>query len=244
MPRPTALPLPLPRLFRGVALWLGLCAAAWPVAAQDQARFNVLVRGLSVAEIALATQEVGAAYALAGQVRATGLAAVFAQVRFQMQAEGVLRDGRPHPRRYAEDVDTGRRASRVELAFAEGLPRILAQSPPPGPEAVAPDAARGTVDPLSALWHVLRGGDPPCDWRLPVYDGARRSEIGLGPASGLGPITCSGHYTRVAGFSASDMAERHSFPFTATYRAQDGAFVLTEVAAMSLLGPIRIVRRD
>jgi len=228
------------RTVAAMILW----SLATPLSAQDQLRLDVLFRGLTVAEITLAARESDEAYALAGRVQATGFASIFARVRFQMQAEGRMRGTVPEPRRYAEDVDTGRRASSVEISFAGDLPEILRQSPPPGPEAEPPAAAAGTVDPLSALWRVVRGGAEPCDWTLQVYDGARRSEIGLGPATGTGPLSCSGHYRRIAGFPAADMAERQDFPFVARYETRGGAFVLTEVEAASLLGPIRIVRRD
>lgn len=226
-----------------VILCLGLMPAA-PVHAQDATRFDVLFRGVTVAEMTLVARETGPAYALAGHVRSTGLASVFARIRFRMQAEGVSANGVPRPRRYSEDVDTGRRVSAVEVNFSGAAPQVLRQSPPSGPEAVPPDAALGTVDPLSALWRVMRGGPMPCDWRLPVYDGVRLSEITLAPPMGRGPLTCEGRYTRIAGFSAAEMAERQHFPFTATYVLRGGGFVLTEVAATSLLGPIRIVRRD
>ncbi|PWK60895.1 DUF3108 domain-containing protein [Roseicyclus mahoneyensis] len=225
-----------------ICLAFGLSTA--PARAQDQIRFDVLFRGLSVAEITLVARQTDAAYALAGQVRSTGLAGVFARLRFQLQAEGVMAGAAPRPRRYAEDVDTGRRVSAVEVSFAGDAPQILRQTPAPGAEAVPPDAATGTVDPLSALWRVVRGGAAPCGWSMPVYDGARLSELSLAPPTGGEILSCEGHYTRVAGFPPEDMAERRVFPFAATYAAQDGAFVLTEVAAMSLLGPIRIVRRD
>lgn len=224
-----------------------LCLAlVWtgPAFAQMETRFDVLLRGARVAEITLVAREAGTAYALAGQVRSMGLAGILARLRFQMQAEGVMAGAVPRPRRYAEDVDTGRRVSAVELRFVGDAPQILRQTPAPSPEAVPPGDATGTVDPLSALWRVVRGGAAPCDWRLEVYDGARRSEIALRPPTGNGALTCEGTYTRVAGFLPEDMVERATFPFTATYAAQDGGFVLTEVAATSLLGPIRILRRD
>jgi hypothetical protein len=234
------MPRPLP-----VIVFLALCCGAQPVPAQEQTRFDVVFRGLHVAEVTLVAEERGGTYALAGRVQSTGLARLFARVRFRMQAEGALSAGAPWPRRYAEDVDTGRRVSSVVMGFAEGVPEILAQTPAPGPEAAPPDAAAGSVDPLSALWWVARGGDAPCDWRLSIYDGARRSEITLGPTEGgEAVLTCDGEYRRLAGFPPEDMAEQQSFPFTTRYAARNGAFVLTEVAAMSLLGPIRILRRD
>jgi hypothetical protein len=56
--------------------------------AQEQTRFDVVFRGLHVAEVTLVAEERGGTYALAGQVQSTGLARLFARVRFRMQAEG------------------------------------------------------------------------------------------------------------------------------------------------------------
>lgn len=244
------MPRPVPRLAAGpVAALLALAlaaVAAVPGHAQDQTRFDVLFRGLPVAQITVAARDDGASYAVAGRVRSTGIAAVFARVRFDMQAEGRWGSATPLPRRYAEDVDTGRRVSAVELGFAGGMPQVLRQAPAPDQHAVPAAEAAGTVDPLSALWRLARGGprEALCAVTLPVYDGARRSELVLGPAEGSGPVVCRGRYTRLAGFPPEDMAERTTFPFTVTYVLRGGQFVLTEVEAASLLGPIRIVRRD
>ena len=214
--------------------------------AQEQMRFDVLFRGLAVARITLTARDDGAVYAVAGRVETTGIAAAFRRVRFGMQAEGRWRGARPRPRRYAEDVDTGRRRSTVEMRFDGGRPRIVRQAPSPGPAAVAPRDADGHADPLSALWRLVRGGprDGLCGFALPVYDGARQSELAVAAAGAAPPVRCRGRYTRLAGFPADAMAERRHFPFSAVYAEREGRYVLTEVEAMSLLGPIRIVRRD
>jgi hypothetical protein len=234
MPRPLLLSL-------ACALAMSLPATG---RAEERSQFDVLLRSLRVAEITLVARDDGTAYALAGQVRSTGLLAAVARVRFSMQAEGLWDGGMPRPLRYVEDIDTGRRATRVDMRFHGGLPDVARQEPAPGPEAVPPAQARGHADPLSALWRLARGGavSEICGFTLPVYDGARRSELSVDPAGGS--ASCRGRYTRLAGFPPEDLAERQRFPFTAHFTEVDGAFVLTEVEATSLLGPIRIVRRD
>jgi hypothetical protein len=232
-------------LCHALALAVALLPAQAP-AGQEQLRFDVLFRGLPVARIALTARDDGAVYAVAGRVETTGIAAAFRRVRFGMQAEGRWRGARPRPRRYAEDVDTGRRRSTVEMRFDGGRPRIVRQAPSPGPAAVAPRDAAGHADPLSALWRLVRGGarDTLCDFALPVYDGARQSELAVAASETTSSVHCRGRYTRLAGFPADAMAERPTFPFSAVYAERGGQYVLTEVEAMSLLGPIRIVRRD
>jgi len=232
--------------FAGGLLGGFLCAIPFPALAEPDIRFSVIYSGLAVANATLTARENGASYALAARVEPTGLARIFARLRFQMQAEGRVTDAGVHPHRYAEDVDTGRRASLVEIDFSTTPARILRQSPPPGPEAVPPADAQGAIDPLTALWRAAGGGGArPCGTTLQVYDGARRSEISLGEGQGTeATLSCSGRYTRLAGFPEEYMAERQSFPFTARYTQSDGDWVLTELSATSLFGPIRIVRTD
>jgi hypothetical protein len=214
--------------------------------AQEQIRFDVLFRGLTVARITLTARDDGTVYALAGRVETTGVASVFRRVRFSMQAEGDWHGRTPRPRRYAEDVDTGQRRSTVEMQFGGDRPEIVRQAPAPGRTAVAPHDAAGHADPLSALWRLVRGGarDTLCDFALPVYDGARQSELVVAASETTSSVHCRGRYTRLAGFPQEAMAERRTFPFSAQYGEHGGQYVLTEVEAMSLLGRIRILRRD
>ena len=231
--------------FFGIVL-IGACLAA-PAAAQEQVGYEVRFRGVPVAQITLAVREAPESYALAGQVRATRLAGLFATIRFDMAAEGRLDQSGPAPLRYRDDVDTGRRQSRVEMIWTGDLPVIASQSPAPLPQAVSPDAAQGTLDPLSALWQLVRARDRAglCNRVMQVYDGARRSQLSLGTAEGgAQEVACAGEYRRIAGFAPAEMAERQSFPFTARYTPEGDLWRLTQVEASSLLGPIRILRRD
>ncbi len=223
--------------------------AALPVTAQvqDQTAFDVRFRGLTVAEIRVAARETDTAYAVAGRVEATGLVAVFARVRLHLAAQG-HRAGPAHvPVAYSEDIDTGQRQSQVSLSWAGPIATVLEQSPPPGPGHVSPDDAAGAIDPLTALWRIMRSRPqtPTCDEAMSVYDGVRQSELRLfAPVASDRGMTCSGQYSRVAGFTPDEMNERRHFPFTAHYSRTDSGWLLTEVQTASLLGPIRIVRRN
>jgi len=226
---------------------ISLCLFSAPAVAQDQTQFDIRFRGVTVANITVATRETASTYALAGQVRAAGLAGLFADIRFDMAAEGRLSQSDPQPIRYREDVDTGRRQTTVSMQWVGRTPQITRQTPAPGPEAVPPEAATGMIDPLSALWQVLR--DRPvgtlCDRVMQVFDGARQSQLRLAAAEIADTSAeCAGEYRRLAGFSQSDMNERQRFPFTARYTRHGDLWRLTEVEASSLFGRIRIQRRD
>lgn len=226
---------------------LALTIQTLPVRAQEHSRFDVRFRGVPVASVTVVSRETASAYALAGQVRAAGIGGLFADIRFDMAVEGQMSRAGPQPLSYREDVDTGRRQSRVEMSWSGITPRITAQDPPPNPGAVPAASAAGPTDPLTALWQVLR--DRPdgalCDRLLQVFDGARRSQLGLAaPHIADDTAQCAGEYRRLAGFPAAEMAERDSFPFTAHYERSGDVWRLTDVETSSLYGQVRIQRRD
>lgn len=222
--------------------------ATLPLELQAETHYDIRFRGLQVAEATVAGRETADAYAAAGRVMATGMVQVFARVRFDLSTEGRVTGTHFRPARYREDVDTGDRASEVVLSWAGPMPVIERQSPAPAPYAVPPADAAGTVDPLTALWRLLRDADRAemlCDYTVQVYDGARRSQFAMGPRQAAPDgITCAGEYRRLDGFSAEAMSDRQSFPFTAHYAETEGVWRLTEVRATSLFGPIRITRRN
>lgn len=218
-----------------------------PAPAQDQTYFDVRFRGITVAEIAVAARETPETYAVAARLRSTGMAAMFSRVRFDLTVEGAVTPPDLRPTRHTEDVDTSRRQSIVELRWRGSLPDIVRQSPAPTPDAADPTTAAGTIDPLTALWRLARprGQDRLCGFDLQVYDGVRRSALRLGPPRPeAGVIICDGVYQRLRGFTAAEMDERQMFPFTTFFAPSGDLWRLTEVRATSLLGPVRITRRD
>ena len=227
-----------------------LILAAAPAAAQTQQEFDVRFGALRVAQLILAVREEGASYALAGRAESTGMVAVFRRFRFDMAATGTRGAAGLASLSYREDIDTGRRASTVDMRWQGGVPVVDARSPdgPPEPWDIDPPEQTGTIDPLSALYSLARPRPEAelCNIALAVFDGRRRSALSLGPATvdGAGRI-CGGLYARVAGFSPEDMAERREFPFTARFASgPDGLWALTSVELQSLYGPVRILRTE
>lgn len=227
--------------------------AVWPtmlMAGDDlTARFDVRFGPLRVAEIVIAATETGDAYAAAGRVTGAGLAGAFRDIHFDMAAEG-RRDG-PHlvPLTYREDVNTGRRASRVALRYVDGLPVVVSALPVRATRDwdIDPAEQPGTIDPMSALYRLARPRPLAelCNWSVAVFDGRRRSSLSLDVAEADGAsLLCEGRYARIAGFPPEAMAERGVFPFTAEYRRlPDGDWRLTRVVAQTLYGRVRIIGR-
>ncbi|MBF9030224.1 DUF3108 domain-containing protein [Rhodobacterales bacterium HKCCE3408] len=231
-------------LLAGVALVIATGASAQTYRQDFDVRWN----GLRVARLVLAVRDEEAAYALAGRAESTGMAAIFRSVRAEMSAQGSFDGDRPRPFAYSEDLDTGRRASTVTLSYRDGVPEIVARNPdgPPEPWDIDPADQSGTIDPLSALFSLVRprAAEATCGWSEDVFDGRRRSRLMLGTAEpSADGISCPGLYERIAGFRPEELADRTDFPFRATFReGPDGLWVLTGIELQSLYGPVEISR--
>ena len=111
-----------------------------------------------------------------------------------------------------------------------------------------PAKQTGTIDPLTALYAVLRDVDrgEACKLDVKLYDGSKRTQVKLEPAQSKGAnVICAGEYRRLEGFSAKDMDEKSRFPFTLTYApTPDGARLqVIEIATDTIYGKGRLKRR-
>lgn len=234
---------------RGALLALALIA---PVARADQidaAVFDISIRGFSAATLTISGAQKGQSYAASGVLKSSGLLGFLKKIRYDADVTGSLSKGRLVPARYHEKADTGKRQSDALMAYKNGVPQVKAYSPPRPPQKgdIDPASQGGTVDPLTALYAVLR--DVPegeaCKLKVFLFDGRRRSQVVLtAPQTKDGTLTCRGEYRRLEGFSAEDMAEKVRFPFTLTYRpAGPGMVHVTDISMDTLYGKGWMIRR-
>jgi len=158
----------------------------------------------------------------------------------RLTVSGAAGPAGPVPERYAEDVDTGRRQSRTDLAWQGGLVTAGAGAGWP-----APVPAAGAVDPLTALFFGLR--DRPaaglCRYRARTFDGTRRAEVALAPVAGA-PDACRGSFRRLSGYTAAEMAERRTFAFILRYApAPGGRMRAVRIEAQTIYGQAVLERR-
>ncbi|MFD1913411.1 DUF3108 domain-containing protein [Halodurantibacterium flavum] len=220
-----------------------------PAIAQDsRVAFDLHFMGLRAGAFAFSAAERDADYAVTGRLESTGLVGAIRKVRYDAQVTGRRAADRFVPASYQESSDNGRRQVESRMNFQAGVPQVMSYSPPrePSERDVDPATQAGTVDPLTALYAVLR--DVPvaeaCQARLAIFDGRRRSEVAVGNAQANGNrITCNGEYRRVAGYSERDMAERRVFPFNMTYVVDGDIARVTEVTTDSIYGRAVMRRR-
>lgn len=230
-----------------VAAFAALISAGAGEAQQTSGNFAAQALGFKVGDLALNGSVAGGKYTVSAQFVTSGLVATVAGLRFVMKSTGSVRDGRFTPRSYSEDMDTGKRQSRVALRWSGGVAKATgSEIGDRGPYAVTASQQRGAVDPLTAMFQVVRAQPDAtlCKLRQRIYDGERLTEIVLDKRSESGGnITCRGVFRRVAGYSPEDLRERSQFPLTVIYGPSGDLMQATRVEAQTIYGKARLVRR-
>lgn len=216
----------------------------------DAIHFDVILRGIKAGELRIDGRIDGSTYAAEGVMETTGLAAAIRKIRYTAATEGRARDTRFTPARYTETAERGGGNTRAfEIRYKAGRPVSVTSNPPRTPKDRDVDPAKqgGTIDPLTALYAVLRDVNPDeaCKLDVKMFDGARRSQVQLSaPRPARIGVTCSGEYRRLAGFSEREMAEKSRFPFTLTYApTADGRLRVVEISTETILGKGHLKRR-
>lgn len=207
---------------------LALIAVSAPLRTSAQeavTRYQVRLGAVPVGEIRMAHGRRADAYEVRAIFATRGVAGALAPVRFDISALGRFVGGTPRPASYREDLDTSRRQSRTEIAFAAG---------------------DGRIDPATALWIAV--GDRPreggCGAQYDVFDGTRgnRLRIARGTLSGA-VLTCRGRFDRVAGYTAREMAENSGFGFTTIFDLKGERLILREAQTQTIFGRVILRRR-
>ena len=232
-----------------IALVLGLLGLPLHAQQVDEGRFDVILRGIPAGQLVFKAEQAGGRYAVAGKVQSTGIVAALLTFRYDATARGTVTPNGFRPSFYSQDTDRRGRKSRAEMSYSAGVPRPPQITPPRGraPYDLDPATQGGTVDPLTAIFAVLR--DQPresaCNTSLTLFDGRRRTQLTLGAPTvqSDGTATCTGDYTRLGGFSPEDLAERSVFPMTLRLQPMADKLRVTEVRVPTVYGDAVLRRR-
>jgi len=231
-----------------LTLILALCLTPPEAQAQDtRATFDLRLLGLKLGEMQIVGRVARGHYTAASSFRSTGVAGALARARFTARSSGRAAPSGLAPRRYSEDVDTGRRQSSARMTYQGGTPRVIGGTLASETDRLDPKDERGTLDPMTALFSALRTQprDGLCDLRATVFDGARRSGFAFTDrqAGAQGQITCSGTYRRLKGFSASELRRQTVFPFAITYAPRGGLMRAETMEMQSSYGKVTLSRQ-
>lgn len=218
-------------------------------AGQDfAAGFDVQALGFKVGEMSMTGKLAGGAYEVSAEFGTTGLIRLFRDMGFVMRSSGDWQDG-PRPRDYVEQVNTGNRTSSARMRYSGGVPSLVGGDVDDGEvEPLDPATQGGTLDPLSALFTVLRdqGKDGLCQADMQIFDGGRRTRVILtGRSESRGEVTCIGQFRRIAGYPQDELETRRVVPLTITYaRGENGVMQAQSAMLRTVYGPVGLKRRD
>ncbi|WP_298436017.1 DUF3108 domain-containing protein [uncultured Jannaschia sp.] len=205
-------------------------------------RFDLVLRGVTGGQVALAADVAGGRYAVTGRAQGTGVVGTLVRYSYEGSATGELVAGAPRSERYVE-VETGRRGRfETTTTFTGGrvVSAVVAPTPERDPWDIDPVGQRG-IDPLSALWDLTRTvpADGVCTRGWNLFDGQRLSRLKLSGWRVVdGRSICDATYTRIAGYSPDELSRRDGTRFTITYApVGDGMVRAIEMRADTRLGP-------
>lgn len=235
-------------LIFSVGLILGLAAAPFSAvhAATETGNFDVYYAGIKAGELRYGMKQNGGTYAASGVVKSSGLVAVISDFHFRASSQGRVDGTRFRPTRYEESSDTGRRKSEKTIRYPGGVP-TLERTDKPKDYWLDPRRNGDALDPLTAVWHLLRDRDADelCKMDVSYFDGARRVRLTTSQLKKDGnKVHCTGHYIRVGGFSKKEIREGTRFPFKVSYEPDGkGRYKLSRMDVKTLRGRALLIRR-
>lgn len=251
---PSLLPCTLARTLASPlpALLLAVLLAALPVPVRAEtlsAAFDVRIGALRLGALEMRGAETSGRYEVQGAAQSTGLVGEFARWSVSAAAAGAVSDTRYSPSRFTSERRDRKGTTRTTFRYAAGTPQVT-QTPADDnrkPWHAGPEDQRGTVDPLTAVWALLR--DRPkagaCDLDLSSYDGRTRARLRLGGLRAEdGRLVCPGTYTRIDGYSDEEMKEQVRWSFSLIYDDTNGPLLRTRALHLpTRYGLIRVIRK-
>lgn len=227
-----------------------LSCLAWGMPAQAETmRFDVTALGFKVGAFEMSAEETATRYSVSARFGTTGLVRLFRDMGFEMRASGRRLGREFFPNDYSEEVNTGRRTSSARLHYAGGVPQLTGGAVSDGEVTpLDPATQGGTLDPLTALFTVLRdqNAETLCKADMQIFDGGRRTRVVLTGRIDTGAaVTCTGQFRRIAGYPDHDLETRGVVPLTIRYAPGDNGRMRAQSALLrTSYGPVGLRRRD
>lgn len=188
-------------------------ADAWPAAVH--AHYKLRYNGIEVGQLNVTSTRGDKTYTMSGSGKVSVL---FGAVTWagSSNVSGVVAANTPQPVKYSFDWKNNRKGGAIRLGFKDRVATDVSVTPPPqwhkDDVPLLPQHKAGAFDPVSALLMLTRAdGRPPCERRVPIFDGKQRYEIVLsfkqktkledvkGGSAGETADVCRAMYVPVAG---------------------------------------------
>ena len=234
------------RALRCAAVLVGMTLTT-PALAQDTTQlWSVHALGVKVGELRVSFSQNGTHYDGSGLFQTTGMVRLLARIKFDVTSQGRITTTGYQPSQYKGHIDTGKRVSKTELAFAGGTVQKVSGSHPERVPIPA-QALRGVIDPMTMMWQSLRDRQDTdlCTLDGTQYDGTRVAAIRMTTRQQDGAdVTCVGSYDRLAGYTAQELAEMSTSPASVTYQKSGNLWRAIKVKVTTRHGTATLHRRD
>ncbi|TGS38666.1 MULTISPECIES: DUF3108 domain-containing protein [unclassified Mesorhizobium] len=191
----------MPRLSHALVTALAIALPSAASAASPQSfkgEYTVSFLGLSIARSTFSSSYQSGVYAINGTVSAAGLAKLFDDTRGTISSKGTISGQKMVPQAFRADYTSGKKASSIDIRFANGNVASTQVIPAPGkrdPKAWIPLGAgdlASVLDPMAATVIHADSPDQVCGRKVKFYDGEMRADLTLTYAS-KGTISVPGY---------------------------------------------------
>ncbi|AZO21465.1 MULTISPECIES: DUF3108 domain-containing protein [unclassified Mesorhizobium] len=236
-------------------------AAASPQAFKGE--YTVSFLGLSIARATFSSRYEGDAYAIDGTVSAAGLGRLFDDTKGTISSKGTISGQQMQPRAFRADYTSGKKASVVDIRFANGGVASTEVIPPPkkrDPKSWVPVGdgdLKSVLDPMAATVIHADSLDKVCGRTVKFYDGEMRANLSLtyaskGSISVPGykgdTVTCRMGFEPVAGYRKGRKAleflkNKSRMMVTFAPLGQSGVYAPIRATVGTQIGPLTISAR-
>lgn len=228
--------------------FLSIGLAGTSSAQSESKSYRVTIAGFPVGTAQYDAKFNGSRYEIEGFMGSTGFFGAFLASRYSGAVIGSRNGSSLAPKRFRGRFEQSRKFAEVDVVYSGGRPTEVTRRPnrPRLPHEVNPAKVGAALDPISALYYLLR--DVPkstvCSQDFRVFEGARTSRLRLQLAeSNEATIVCNGEYRRLKGFTKDQMSDRVTFPFQLTYvQTESGAYEVQEFLATTFWGVAKAVK--
>lgn len=165
----------------GIAVAAEKNTDVWPAAVH--ARYRLKYNGITVGDLEVNSKTADKTYSLSGSGKVSVL---FGTVTWSgsSNVSGTIEGGRPQPAAYGFQWRNNKKSGGIQIRYKNTVASDIAITPPPEPHAdtvpLSPLHKSGALDPVTAVLMLTKPDQrPPCDRRVPIFDGKQRYDIVL-----------------------------------------------------------------
>ena len=226
---------------------------ASPLIAQqttERSYYGVSISGFPIGHVEFDASTEDGLYQVQGFMGSSGFFGFFIGTRYSGAVIGEIQKSTAAPRVFRGRFEARGKFAQVDMRYAKGQPSDIEHQPPRTAQTydVAASTTRGSVDPITALYLLLRevNARDICKFDQMVFDGVRLSRVSVSSAQDdEGNTVCNGVYRRIGGFSDEQLQEGTDYPFRLEYAEQaSGKFQVTRFLATTDFGIAKATLRN